>query len=426
MLETLELYMQDILRNFSTWLLLPVLIILIAIAVFAVWCIVSVVMECLMQRRHFRENVPEFVDAIEAAPFDQVQNIIENSQMLVTHKDALLIVAEHMNAKPADLYAIAKREVGLISERYQGIVGRTDMAANAAPMFGLMGTLIPLGPGIVAMGQGNTEVLASSMLVAFDTTVAGLITSVICMAASKLRKNWYQKYLGALEASMTAILVKAESYREAMGIPNGVEKQPMQSVNGQVVLGNLPMQQNPAVAQQVAPVTNPGTTGPQQAVAAVQQQQGAPEAQQWQQAPAAAQQEAAATQQKSAQASQTQQSTATAHPTVPFNQAQTQQGTPAVHQQQQRQQATSAPERPAQATQPNNQAWQDFLHSPTPNYPGSTPGTTGPIPVYPGMGPNASGPIGSMQNMGAPGVYPPPVQEERASRFSFFRRKQGQ
>jgi hypothetical protein len=59
------------------------------------------------------------------------------------------------------------------------------------------------------MGQGDTQTLSSSLLVAFDGTVAGLLTAVVCMTASRLRKRWYADYLVSLEAAMNTLLEKA-------------------------------------------------------------------------------------------------------------------------------------------------------------------------------------------------------------------------
>jgi biopolymer transport protein ExbB/TolQ len=206
--------MQDVLRQLSSGLLIPVMVILVALALYGLWSIGSVVAEVFIERRHFKETIPVFIRKIENANPSEVPDIIENSGMLASHRDALLIVADNMYMSSANLYALAKREIGLLSEKYSRITARTDMAAKIAPMFGLMGTLIPLGPGIVAMGQGYTEELAASLLVAFDTTVAGLVTAAVCMAISKIRKTWYQKYLGAVEAAMTAVLEKAQIMRE--------------------------------------------------------------------------------------------------------------------------------------------------------------------------------------------------------------------
>lgn len=214
--EVLQVYMQDILRQMSEWSLWPVMFLLIIGAVYAVWCIVSVLIEYFMQRRHFNENVPVFVDKIEACSISEVEPLIEGSGMLVSQKDAMLEVAKRMMMAPADLYAVANREIGLCKEEYTRVLGRTDVVSKIAPMVGLMGTLIPLGPGIVAMGQGNVEELSASILIAFDTTVAGLIIAGITIVVSKVRKGWYTKYHAALEACMTALLQKAQTYRESL------------------------------------------------------------------------------------------------------------------------------------------------------------------------------------------------------------------
>jgi hypothetical protein len=89
-------------------------------------------------------------------------------------------------------------------------------------MLGLMCTLIPLGPGIVAMGRGNVAELSMSLLVAFDGTVAGLVAAVVTMAVTAVRKRWYGQYILVLESLMTAVLDKANSAREAgVSLPHG-------------------------------------------------------------------------------------------------------------------------------------------------------------------------------------------------------------
>jgi biopolymer transport protein ExbB/TolQ len=213
---SLESSLQAMLRQVSEGLLTPVMIVLLLFAAYAVWCIGSIIVEVIMERRHFKENVPEFIDKIEAAQPSEVQGLIENSGLLKTHKSALMIVASRMTTlSSTDLYALAKREIDILTERYGKITARTDMAAKLSPMFGLMGTLIPLGPGIVAMGGGRTDVLADSLLVAFDTTVAGLVVAAVCLVVSKIRKTWYARYISATDAAMTAVLQKASQVNGA-------------------------------------------------------------------------------------------------------------------------------------------------------------------------------------------------------------------
>lgn len=77
---------------------------------------------------------------------------------------------------------------------------RADLTARVGPMLGLMGTLIPLGPGLAALGDGNVQILSVAMRVAFDTTVLGLLIGVLGFSLGRLRRRWYDELLDELEA----------------------------------------------------------------------------------------------------------------------------------------------------------------------------------------------------------------------------------
>ena len=55
--------------------------------------------------------------------------------------------------------------------------------------------------------------LSASLLVAFDTTVAGLVTAAVCLVVGKIRSNWYNNYLSALDAAMATMMEKIEGNR---------------------------------------------------------------------------------------------------------------------------------------------------------------------------------------------------------------------
>ncbi len=81
-------------------------------------------------------------------------------------------------------------------------IERADLIARVGPMLGLMGTLIPLGPGLAALGRGDLEVLAQAVTVAFDTTVLGLLVGIIGFVLGRLRRRWYDTLMDALEAGV--------------------------------------------------------------------------------------------------------------------------------------------------------------------------------------------------------------------------------
>ncbi len=78
-------------------------------------------------------------------------------------------------------------------------IERADFVTRLAPMLGLMGTLIPLGPGLAALGDGNVKILSTAMSVAFDTTVLGLLCGMIGFVIARLRRRWYDRALTQME-----------------------------------------------------------------------------------------------------------------------------------------------------------------------------------------------------------------------------------
>ncbi len=68
---------------------------------------------------------------------------------------------------------------------------RNDLLARSGPILGLMGTLIPLGPGLTALGQGSLDILATALTVAFDTTVIGLLVGLLAYGIGRIRRRWY-------------------------------------------------------------------------------------------------------------------------------------------------------------------------------------------------------------------------------------------
>jgi len=81
---------------------------------------------------------------------------------------------------------------------------RVGLLARSGPVLGLMGTLIPLGPGLTALGSGNIDILATALTVAFDTTVVGLLVGLVAYIIGRVRRRWYEKTWQQLQAQPAA------------------------------------------------------------------------------------------------------------------------------------------------------------------------------------------------------------------------------
>ena len=74
----------------------------------------------------------------------------------------------------------------------------SKMLAKMGPMFGLMGTLIPMGPALVGLSTGDIASMAYNMQVAFATTVVGLFSSAVGFAVQQVKRRWYVEEMNQL------------------------------------------------------------------------------------------------------------------------------------------------------------------------------------------------------------------------------------
>ena len=194
------------LRVMSSGLRIPVMVLLILLAATTLFLLGTLFVEIFMEHRHLQEEMPPMVDKIEKSEESELPRCIEGSLLLRRQKDALLELTKHPDLTPLMRESLAIRLIAQEKDFYDGRTRRTDLIARIGPMLGLMGTLIPLGPGIIALGQGDTYTLSTSLLMAFDTTVAGLACAAVALVISNVRKRWYRNYMSMTETLMECTL----------------------------------------------------------------------------------------------------------------------------------------------------------------------------------------------------------------------------
>jgi biopolymer transport protein ExbB/TolQ len=164
-----------------------------------------VIAEYFTEHRQFKVFLPKLVDDLENAGTDSEQ-VVRESGLLLRQKQYLIELMHHENITDEARESLA---VGIEHEerrRYENRVKFTDLLSRIAPMLGLLGTLIPLGPGIMALGEANTQVLSESLLTAFDTTSLGLMIAAVALVVSHIRKRWYKDYLVSFDAVMECVV----------------------------------------------------------------------------------------------------------------------------------------------------------------------------------------------------------------------------
>lgn len=78
-------------------------------------------------------------------------------------------------------------------------LSRPRMLMKLGPMLGLMGTLIPMGPALVGLANGDISSMAYNMQVAFSTTVVGLIIAVVGILTLQVKQRWFTLEMNNLD-----------------------------------------------------------------------------------------------------------------------------------------------------------------------------------------------------------------------------------
>ncbi len=98
----------------------------------------------------------------------------------------------------------------------QRVLDRTRLLVRAGPAIGLMGTLIPLIPGLAALAGGDVSTLAEDLRDAFGATVVGLLVGTVAFALTLSRTRAFTEDLAGLEQGSESVPAPAPERPVAM------------------------------------------------------------------------------------------------------------------------------------------------------------------------------------------------------------------
>jgi len=195
--------LQNIIYLISNALLIPVMALLIGGVAFSIFELGRFVYEFILRRKHpsrieeiawifERENGKE-AGCKSGECLSEALKIIRSRGSSKLVQDFISDL-ERLSAKIGD-ERILKVQVEKTIQDYEEKVARrteiTRILVRVGPMLGLMGTLIPMGPALLALSQGDVMTLANNLIIAFGTTVLGLLIGGIAYMMTEVRNRWY-------------------------------------------------------------------------------------------------------------------------------------------------------------------------------------------------------------------------------------------
>jgi biopolymer transport protein ExbB/TolQ len=128
-----------------------------------------------------------------------------NRNWLIARFAKLLGTGEDL--KRARLFKLLAETEMLATKR----LDRTRMWIRLGPIIGLITTLIPISPALVALAAGDLKTLSNNLVIAFSTTVIGLLISGLAFVMSATRERLYLQDISDIEYALELLEVPEDA-----------------------------------------------------------------------------------------------------------------------------------------------------------------------------------------------------------------------
>lgn len=204
-------HVSDVLLAVSNALLVPDLVaalLLLAVALIETGMVIAAFAQRWSHRGALRSLTRSLRDDDATAREQAIARHLASER--VVSSIAFAFAAAGASARRASVREHVLEEMELLSERR---VSRLSICVRLGPVVGLVGTLIPLGPGLVALSRGDLATMASHLSVAFTVTVVGLTTGALAFLAATVRRNMDAQDLSVLRFIDAVMKERVENER---------------------------------------------------------------------------------------------------------------------------------------------------------------------------------------------------------------------
>lgn len=199
--------LTSLIHILSESLLTPVIVLLVVSIVIVILAFGGLINERISRKPIQSKDLEDLIRSVSFSNnVNQMKEEINNSDLFDYQKEILIRIADNYDIGPDARKALASELISANETRLIKKTNKTDILVRVGPSLGLLGTLIPLGPGLAALGTGDIATLAQSLTIAFDTTVTGLTVGALSYLISKYKKQWYESELIDVETVAEAEL----------------------------------------------------------------------------------------------------------------------------------------------------------------------------------------------------------------------------
>ena len=158
---------EELMYRVSDIFLAPVLISLLVLFAYALFAMGMFFTKSWQRNRNdlaYKQAQVSLTSVAGYELFSYYINAIKNSQARIKYDDL-------------EVYALKKLE-------------KVRLVTRISPMLGLIATMIPMGPALKSLADGNIQGISDNLVIAFSSVIFGLVIATLTFWVATVEKRW--------------------------------------------------------------------------------------------------------------------------------------------------------------------------------------------------------------------------------------------
>ncbi|MCV6613372.1 MAG: MotA/TolQ/ExbB proton channel family protein [Cellvibrionaceae bacterium] len=188
-------WLENLMYQLSDFFLAPVLILLVVLFAYSLFALGRFTTQAL-QRRRYRVDYQGLAERGLSA------------QLSASFNGYPLVAAARADTN------ISQDELDVLA---LGELEGVRTVSRLAPMLGLIATMVPMGPALKSLANGNVQGISENLIVAFSAVIFGLVIASITFWIASVKKRWLAGELVMIsrQRSEQGIMTLGEAVDEA-------------------------------------------------------------------------------------------------------------------------------------------------------------------------------------------------------------------
>lgn len=158
---------EELMYRVSDIFLAPVLISLLVLFVYALWALGAFFAKSWQRSRNEKQYNKAQSELASVAGFELFSHYAQRKK----------IKTDHISFDDLEVFALTKLE-------------KVRLVTRISPMLGLIATMIPMGPALKSLADGNIQGISDNLVIAFSSVIFGLVIATLTFWIATVEKRW--------------------------------------------------------------------------------------------------------------------------------------------------------------------------------------------------------------------------------------------